>query len=144
MRHLGGRFARMLYQKALHRVRPIELKKDTPKFLYYVISFATKEGLFTANGNQTTIDHLTAEAFKRYVFPFPPFSEQQEIAAKLADATQVHERLRDNILQSINRLREYRSALITAAVTGQIDVATWRKRDTGQKALDRVEEGLPA
>ena len=41
---------------------------------------------------------------------------------------------------SIDRLREFRSALITAAVTGQIDVLTWGKHGTTGHRLDQIEE----
>ena len=41
---------------------------------------------------------------------------------------------------SIDRLREYRAALITAAVTGQIDVATYGKRGETDRTFDRIDE----
>ena len=43
-----------------------------------------------------------------------------------------------------DRLREFRSALITAAVTGQIDVSTWGKQGTADRRLDRIEEASSA
>jgi type I restriction enzyme S subunit len=45
---------------------------------------------------------------------------------------------------SIERLRELRTALITAAVTGQIDVATWGKRGTTDRRLDAIEADMAA
>ena len=45
---------------------------------------------------------------------------------------------------SIDRLREFRSALITAAVTGQIDVSTWGKQGTTERRLDQIEEATSA
>jgi len=47
---------------------------------------------------------------------------------------------RNAIRMSIERLAEFRSALITAAVTGQIDVATWGKRGT----TDDIEAEMAA
>lgn len=46
--------------------------------------------------------------------------------------------------QSIELLRETRSATITAAVTGQIDVATWRKQGCTERHLDQVGEEISA
>ena len=46
--------------------------------------------------------------------------------------------------QSIDLLREVRSATITAAVTGQIDVATWRKQGCTERHLDQVGEEISA
>ena len=39
----------------------------------------------------------------------------------------------------MDRLRELRAALITAAVTGQIDVTTWHKRGNTDHRLDQIE-----
>lgn len=43
------------------------------------------------------------------------------------------------VKSSIDRLREFRSALITAAVTGQMDVTMWRKRGNTDIRLDQIE-----
>jgi len=50
----------------------------------------------------------------------------------------------EKVQDSIDRLMEYRSALITAAVTGQIDVTTWSKEGLTDRCLDRIEEDIPA
>ncbi|WP_218837232.1 hypothetical protein [Pseudothioclava arenosa] len=46
--------------------------------------------------------------------------------------------------KSIDRLKEYRSALITAAVTGQIDVSTYAKSGTPDRRLDAIQEEMQA
>jgi len=45
---------------------------------------------------------------------------------------------------SIDLLREFRSALITAAVTGQIDVTTWGKQGQTDRRLDNIQEEMGA
>ena len=45
---------------------------------------------------------------------------------------------------SIDRLREFRAALITAAVTGQIDPETWSCRGTTDRRLDQIEAEMGA
>ena len=45
---------------------------------------------------------------------------------------------------SPDRLKEYRSALITAAVTGQIDVSTYAKSGTSDRRLDAIQEEMGA
>jgi type I restriction enzyme S subunit len=50
--------------------------------------------------------------------------------------------IRQRINMSIDRLREFRAALITAAVTGRIDPATWRRRGDTDRRLDQIEEAL--
>ena len=57
-----------------------------------------------------------------FVFPIPPVDEQQELVRYLEDARERLDRLQSRVETAIERLREYRTALITAAVTGKIDV----------------------
>lgn len=54
--------------------------------------------------------------------PLPPLSEQTAIATYLDRETAKIDRLMEKIKAAIERLQEYRTALITAAVTGKIDV----------------------
>ena len=54
--------------------------------------------------------------------PIPPTSEQRAIVEHLDSATNRIDVLRTKADLSIERLREYRSALISAAVTGKIDM----------------------
>jgi len=52
----------------------------------------------------------------------PPTDEQRAIAAFLDRETARIDALVDKVIESIDGLREYRTALISAAVTGKIDV----------------------
>lgn len=117
-----GELEECYYQKALHRLRPLYRSRDTADFLYYVMEAATKNDVFAAGGNQTTIDHLTAEQLRRYRFPFPPLADQTAIVAQLNAALKRNDENGSLIQASIDRLTEYRAALITAAVTGKLDV----------------------
>jgi type I restriction enzyme S subunit len=55
---------------------------------------------------------------------------------------QTKERATSLLRQAIDRLRDLRSARITAAVTGQIDVATWGKRGETDRRLEAIEQGV--
>ena len=55
--------------------------------------------------------------------PVPPSDEQRQIGAQLADLTSATETVRRRLTEQLGLLAEYRRALITAAVTGQIDIA---------------------
>lgn len=52
----------------------------------------------------------------------PPREEQDEIVEQIRRSIQQIEELRDKVQEAIDHLKEKRQALITAAVTGQIDV----------------------
>ena len=59
---------------------------------------------------------------KEFVLPLPALPEQRAIADYLDHETTKIDRMVEKVEAAIERLREYRSALITAAVTGKIDV----------------------
>ena len=54
--------------------------------------------------------------------PVPPLDEQRQIVGHVTDKGAKIEKALARIRDSIERLQEYRTALISAAVTGQIDV----------------------
>ena len=116
-----GELEECYYQKALHRLRPYR-HSDIPRFLYYVLYNAAKQGIFVASGNPNTIDHLTAEKLSKHRFAFPPAQEQRTIATYLDRETAKLDALIAKAREMIERLQEYRTALISAAVTGKIDV----------------------
>lgn len=116
-----GELDKCYYQKALHRLRP-RTSNDKSRFLYHVMYAASKRGVFIAGGNPNTIDHLTAEKLKRYRFGFPPLVEQGQIVTYLDQETIKIDALIAKTEVTIEKLKEYRTALISAAVTGKIDV----------------------
>jgi type I restriction enzyme S subunit len=59
-------------------------------------------------------------------FPVPPTEEQQEIVDFLSINIQAMDELNIKATESIALLTERRSALISAAVTGKIDVRNWQ------------------
>ena len=109
------------FQKALHRLRPLP-GEEHPRFLLYTLSFAAAYGAFDAQGNPNTILHLTGDMLRAYRFPNPPAEEQREIGDYLDGETTRLDRHSRRVKLAIERLQEYRSAPITAAVTGKIDV----------------------
>lgn len=117
-----GEPAGCYYQKALHRLRPTRPGEDS-RFLLYVLWAAASMGVFVAEGNPNTFDHLTAEKLRCHRFPFPPSNEQRAIVTELDTRLQTISRLEDTTKRQIYVLLERRQALVTAAVTGKIGVA---------------------
>jgi type I restriction enzyme S subunit len=116
-----GKIPEIYYQKALHRVRP--RGQSTARWLFYCLRAAVAMNVFGAAGNTTTISHLTAEQLRAHRFPFPDRSVQERLAMELDEQAIDDDRLLRLVRVQIGRLDEHRQALITAAVTGQIDVA---------------------
>ncbi|MFZ1123603.1 MAG: restriction endonuclease subunit S [Candidatus Baltobacteraceae bacterium] len=69
---------------------------------------------------------LSVEAVGKLRIPVPDREEQETIADALRKDISNIDALSSETQQAINLVRERRSALITAAVTGQIDVAAYR------------------
>jgi len=84
------------------------------------------EVLRAMNLNQYSISAaqpgLSVSTIGALKIPVPPLPEQHAIAAYLDRETTKLDRLVAKVEEAITRLQEYRSALITAAVTGKIDL----------------------
>jgi len=65
---------------------------------------------------------LSKDNLSCILLPLPPITEQQQIAHYLDTETQKIDDMITTVQQAIATLQEYRTALITAAVTGKIDV----------------------
>ncbi len=115
-----GELDRCAFQKALHRLRPWSDDED-PRFFYYCMRNAVETGVVLAGGT-ATIPHLTGEQLRKYRFPRPPIKEQKQIVEHLDSETDKLDALTAEAERGIELLQERRTALISAAVTGQIDV----------------------
>ena len=93
------------------------------RFLFYVtISHAFRHlgaGEMYGAGGQKRVPE---DFFRNFRQPIPPLAEQRAIAAFLDRETARIDALIEKVDQSIATLREHRIALISAAVTGKIDV----------------------
>ena len=70
----------------------------------------------------STFKRINVEEIRSFVIAFPPPSEQLQIATHLLAQAGNFDQLIDEAVQTIELLQERRTALISAAVTGQIDV----------------------
>lgn len=74
------------------------------------------------------MDGLNMATLSRVPIPTPPKHEQLEILNFLVQKTTDFDKLIGDAECAIKLLDERRSALIIAAVTGKIDVRSWRKQ----------------
>lgn len=75
-----------------------------------------------SDGGGSTKGAITCEQLAELAIPVPPLYEQQAIALHIERVTGSLDQMIGRIESAIARLTEYRSALITAATTGKIDV----------------------
>lgn len=99
------------------------------RFLFYLHQTEFVRQRLHAGVRSVTRSHQRVEADSVYRFwhAWPPTEEQQAIADYLDRETAKLDALVEKIETAIERLREYRSALIAAAVTGKVDVRSARQ-----------------
>ena len=97
-------------------------KKIISKFIYYFISSAFAKNQIDAHSVGTIQSHYNTSTLSQLLFTLAPQPEQSAIATYLDRETAKIDTLIAKIEAAIARLQEYRTALITAAVTGKIDV----------------------
>jgi type I restriction enzyme S subunit len=105
----------------LHVLRPG--KHLNKQFLFYLTISHTfrmlgESEMYGAGGQK----RVPPEFVKDFRIPLPPIDEQQTIARFLDAKTAQIDELIAKKRQIIDKLKEYRQALITSAVTGKIDV----------------------
>jgi len=72
------------------------------------------------------IQNLDADSYLSQTVPIPPFEEQQILAQQILADFASMEALAESSIAAVELLREYRSSLISAAVTGQLDLSTFK------------------
>ena len=93
------------------------------EYLFYIFNsslFDYQAGAFSTS----TINQLTVETLNGMEVPLPPPSEQKAIVASLRERTYRLDHLVEATDRTIALLKERRSALIAAAVTGRINVGS--------------------
>ena len=95
-----------------------------PAFVHYwtqSVYYRTQIRVVCA-GTSSSMQNLGQDQFRSFSFPNPPIDEQTQIAAFLDTETAKFDTLTTEAQRAIALLQERRTALISAAVTGQIDV----------------------
>jgi len=90
------------------------------KYLRYFVVIAG--GYFEQIGTAATIAYVNQIGFANMPLATPPLDEQHEIVTCLEAESKVLDTLTAEANRAIELLKERRSALISAAVTGKIDV----------------------
>lgn len=112
---------KLVFECHLVRGRP-NLGLANSKFLnFYLNSIFARETLISI-ANQVTMATIDQSKFKNLVIALPSFKEQENIVSFLENSLEELDAVESKVESAISRLTEYRTALITNAVTGKIDV----------------------
>ncbi|MFJ6722088.1 restriction endonuclease subunit S [Streptomyces sp. NPDC091259] len=108
------------FQKTVNRLRVGE--QADPRFVYWSMLRLYDTAYYANHFGAVSFVHLTGEKLREIELRLPPLDKQRAIATHLDDQTAKIDSLIAETERFIELSRERRSALITAAVTGQIDV----------------------
>jgi type I restriction enzyme S subunit len=96
-----------------------------PKFIGFILKTRKLEQL----ADVSTVPQINNKHISPELFPLPPLSEQKQIVNFIEDELVKIFNLLSTAEMVINLLQERRSALISAAVTGQIDVRNYQIKE---------------
>lgn len=102
-------------------------KSINSKFLFRFIQSDRVRAYFENNSKGITRFSLGKPIIKNLFINVPTLSEQKQIVEHLDEQTQNIDSTIEKETQRIELLKEYRQSLISAAVTGKIDVRDWNK-----------------
>ncbi|UTA81529.1 restriction endonuclease subunit S [Halomonas sp. XH26] len=122
-------------QNSINRVRPNA--NNCSSFLFYWMLAIKQKGYVDVLCNKSTIAHFTAEKVASVPTPFPPGSEQTQIATFLDHETVRIDALVEEQQRLIALLKEKRQAVISHAVTKGLDPEVPMK-DSGVEWLGEV------
>ncbi|WP_455291663.1 restriction endonuclease subunit S [Vibrio parahaemolyticus] len=107
----------------IYRIK-LDLEKADPEFFaYYLASDQAREQIeIDATGTSSSMLNIGQGTILNMPIPAPELPEQQSIVQGIKNKTSQIDRLMLEVLDSIELLKEHRTSLISAAVTGKIDV----------------------
>lgn len=126
-----GTRPRLLLSDLHYRLTLDESNLSKPFACYWLLSRSGRYQIEAdAHGTSNSMVKMSQQHIRSWLVPVPPREEQDVICIALDGEKKRLDVVTDRINQAIRRLEEHRSALITAAVTGQIDVRHYGKEAT--------------
>ncbi|ATF16812.1 restriction endonuclease subunit S [Phaeobacter gallaeciensis] len=119
-------------------------KRLRPEYLLMQLLSSRFTDWATLESMRVAMPKINRETLGGFRLRVPPLGLQDDYVRTFAAKRSRFESVADKIRSSIERIMEYRSALITAAVTGQIDVQTYGKSGTVDRRLDAIQEEMEA
>lgn len=93
-----------------------------PRYMGYALDCSLVAAQKAAMGRGIAVMHIHKDHLKCLKLPIPPRHEQGLIADFLDEDLSRMDATISKVTTAVERLQEFRSALVTAAVTGSVDV----------------------
>lgn len=108
----------------LQRVARLRSRKPLrPGYLLLHLVSRRFQSYFEPELTGVSVPHISPSQILSYAAPLPPLEHQDDVIKSVDSFTARYRTVRGALAQQLTMLREYRQALITAAVTGRLDVA---------------------
>ena len=96
------------------------------EYLYCLLASALFKAYVEPDLTGVSVPHISPEQILSFQIPVPHIDEQRKIGRCIKDQLDQMSALFQQASESVELLQERRSALISAAVTGKIDVRSWQ------------------
>ncbi len=106
----------------------------TNQFLYYFILSDSFTEAVILDSDRVAMPKINRESLSDYKLPIPPINEQLKIIDFIEMTGTKLDCLETKAAQAIQLMQERRTALISAAVTGKIDVRNWQNPNKNKEA----------
>lgn len=122
----------LLLPDLIYRLR-VEKRKILPAYLTFFLTTVAARAQIRrdARGSSGSMVKVSQGHVLDWLTPLPPLSEQAELVDCLERAEERFQLMTREVSSSLSLLSERRAALITAAVTGQIDVESINMKEGG-------------
>ncbi|MDF9909099.1 UNVERIFIED_ORG: type I restriction enzyme S subunit [Pantoea brenneri] len=104
--------------------------KSTSGYLMWALNSSSTYTQAQQDCIGSTSPHVNVDTIKNFILAWPPESEREEISNFIHQTLDSVESLTVHLTEKLTLLQERRTALISAAVTGKIDVRDWVAPDT--------------
>lgn len=111
----------------------------SPEFLLHFLKSSAVRSQLNLAMVGSTFKRVNVEQVRRLSMTLPPLTEQRSIVTHLRQILPTHDTLVVRATATIDLLQERRAALISAAVTGKIDVRNWKAPDMAPEAAAPAE-----
>ncbi|EGR1556617.1 restriction endonuclease subunit S [Vibrio parahaemolyticus] len=110
----------------------------TNEWLYWFMLSDSFTKAVVLDSDRVAMPKVNRESLGDYKIPFPTESEQSDISSHIKAQTQKLDVLEAKANNAIKLMQERRTALISAAVTGKIDVRNWQAPISQEQALEQT------
>lgn len=118
-------------EPCIHQNHVFAVRLADPELAEWVSRFTSTDAarayFFLRSKQSTNLASINQSNVRELPVPMPPDAERADILSELQRMTAATTDLVRHAVEHISRLREYRSSLISAAVTGQLDIGAFKE-----------------